>query len=138
MTTKQLQKLERVWRAFDNGENRTLAQFTNRVLATQKANDITFTQALKKVTNTIAYTSPAERSRNNFLESLKTRHNDVYNEMKVRMRKEHGHFSSIADIKSKMTWDDNRKGYVFEGIKGSFFIDVSNSPEEATIHDISN
>lgn len=85
-------------------------------------------QAAKKVAHTEDFVSAAERSRENLLNSLKKDFNAEYNEIRNLSRDKKGRWKSID-----LAWDSARSGYTFTGRDQTFFIDVSNSPEEVHI-----
>lgn len=109
-------------------------QFKHRVNARAKADKMTIKEAAKREARTETFWTAAERSRENFLEGLKTKFDLEYKELRNLSRGPGGKFQSI---KENLTWDKDRGGYVLTAAGGMFFIDVSNSPEEVNIIKVS-
>lgn len=107
-------------------------QFKRRVKARANADQINLKEAAKKEARTETFYSAGERSRDNLIESLKEKHFDTYKELKNASRK-NGKFQKI---KENLKWDTDRKGYVLEAGDKSYFVDVTNSPEEVNLVEI--
>ena len=107
-------------------------QFKRRVKARANADQINLKEAAKKEARTETFYSAGERSRDNLVESLKEKHFDAYKELKNASRK-NGKFQKI---KENLKWDTDRKGYVLEAGDKSYFVDVTNSPEEVNLVEI--
>lgn len=105
-------------------------QFKNRVDATREAYDIESKEAIKKVLNTEAYTNPAERSRKNLLDTIKSDFEDTYNEIRNKIHSGTGKWISDKELMNKMTWDKDRRAYTVTSGGMTYMIDSSNSPEE--------
>ena len=105
-------------------------QFKNRVLAHARWDNLTVKEASRKVLNTEAFTSPAERSRTNFIEGIKEHFKEDYKYLTRLSRDERGRFKALRE---NMKWDKDQKGYV---IGDRYFVDVTNSPEEVVIIDL--
>lgn len=105
-------------------------QFRNRVLAQQRWNNLNVREASRKVLNTETFTSPAERSRTNFIEGIKEHFKEEYKYLAQLSRDERGRYKSLKD---NMKWDKDQKGYV---IGNRYYVDVTNSPEEVIIIDL--
>ena len=88
---------------------------------------------------------PWERSRDNLMSGLKTKHPEAYDKLKNlgsrysgktirdengKITKRTGQFQSITD---NLTWDKERKGYILNAGDKKYFIDVSNSPETVSV-----
>lgn len=124
-------QIKKSWETTD--KHTTYKQYKNRVLAEKTANDLTNKEAIKKVRNSEAFTSAAERSRENFIESLKSNFRKEYDKIR-NLSRQHGRF---RNIKENLTWDKKRAGYTFTDTNNVvYFIDVTNSPEEVNIYAI--
>lgn len=110
----------------------TYMQFKHRVQGRAKRDDITLKAAAKKEARTETFLSAAERSRENLVESIKENYKETYNELKNLSRR-HGKYQSI---KENLEWDKNRNGYILRAGEKSYFVDVTNSPEEVNITEI--
>lgn len=110
-------------------------QFKNRVLAESQAYDITVKEAVKKVINSEAFTTAAQRSRHNLKEALKRDYKEIYAKMRNYSRDEKGHYKSI-----ELEWDKERGAYTFTGFQNGiltrFIIDVIESPHAVTVYAI--
>ena len=119
-------------------------QFRNRIIARIRDNmkvkdklDLTDEQILasaserevkkyiRKEINSESFTSAAERSRTNLVNSLKEDFPEQYKELKTKLGQ--GKFGSI---KSSLVWNQQFGGYVMDG---RYLIDVSNSPKTVNI-----
>lgn len=107
-------------------------QFKRRVQARAKSDNITIKSAAKREARTETFLTAAERSRENILSGIKTKHREVYDELK-NLSREKGRYQSIKD---NLTWDKERKGYTLNANGKNYFIDVSNSPEEINVMEI--
>jgi len=107
-------------------------QFKRRAKARAKKDNISIKMAAKKESRTETFLSPAERSRENLVESIKEKYKDAYKELRNLSRVK-GRFQSIKD---NLTWDKDRKGYILTAGDKHYFIDVTNSPEEVNITEI--
>lgn len=110
----------------------TYMQFKHRVLGRAKKDNINIKEAAKKEARTKTFLSPAERSRENLLESLKTNYSESYNQLK-NLSRSHGKYQKISE---NLTWDTGRNAYVLNANGKSYVIDVTNSPEEVNIEEI--
>lgn len=86
--------------------------FKNRTLARAKRDKMTIRAAAKREARTESFLSAAERSRENLLESFKTKHREVYDEIKNLSRYSG---ETIRDENGRIT---KRKGQ-FEAISGN-------------------
>lgn len=107
-------------------------QFKRRVKSRAERDDISIKEAAKKEARTETFLTAAERSRENLVEAIKTKHSEAYFELKNLSRSK-GKFQSIKD---NLTWDKSRGGYVLKASGKNYFVDVSNSPEEVNIMEI--
>lgn len=107
-------------------------QFKRRARSRAKADKISIKEAAKKEARTETFLSAGERSRENLIEGIKTKHKAAYEELK-NLSREKGRFQSI---KGNLTWDRERNGYVLNAGGKKYFIDVSNSPEEVNIEEL--
>ena len=136
---KNEKKYQRIRKGFEQVKDKntfiTYKQFKNRVQAQMEVNpNLNLNKAIKKVQNTESFTSAAERSRTNLLEALKKDYNTEYKEIRNLSRDEKGHFKKL-----KLDWTKNgdKWGYSFVGLHGlTYFIDVTNSPEEVLVYAI--
>ena len=110
----------------------TYKQFKARVVSRSKSDNISLKDAAKKEARTETFWSPAERSRENLLSSLKEKHSEAYGKIRNLSRNK-GRFASI---KENLKWDKSRGGYVLTSGSKSYFINVTNSPEEVNIEEI--
>ena len=124
--------------------------FKNRTLARAKRDKMTIRAAAKREARTQSFLSAAERSRENILSGIKTKHREVYDKIRDlnklnrysgktirdengKITKRAGQFESMSD---NLVWDKERKGYIFNGNGTKYFIDVSNSPEDVKMTEI--
>ena len=121
--------------------------FKNRTLARAKRDKMTIRAAAKREARTDSFLTAAERSRENILSGIKTKHREVYDELKNlsrysgktirdengRITKRAGQFETISD---NLVWDKERKGYTLNANGKNYFIDVSNSPEDIKVMEI--
>lgn len=105
----------------------TYKRFKKRVMAYSEAKEISIKEASKKVLNTEAFTSPAERSRVNLINAIKEKFPEQYKDIRQLSRNKRGQFTSV---KSNLVWSKELGGYV---LGGKYFIDVTNSPEDVII-----
>ena len=72
-------------------------QFKRRVKARAKKDDMTIKSAAKREARTETFLSAAERSRENLLKSFKTKHKEVYDDIKNlnKLNRDKGRFQSI-------------------------------------------
>lgn len=103
--------------------------------------------AAVKESRTDTIWEPWERSRDNLISGLKTKHHEAYDKLRNlnrysgktirdengKITKKAGQFESIA---GNLTWDKERKGYILNAGNKQYFIDVTNSPEEVNITEI--
>lgn len=110
-------------------------QFKRRVKARSKKDKMTIRAAAKREARTETFLTAAERSRENILSGIKTKHREVYDEIKKlnKLNRDKGRFQSI---KANLTWDKERKGYILNSNGTKYFMDVSNSPEEVNLTEI--
>lgn len=101
--------------------------FKRRVMAYAQAKDLTIKEASKRVVNSEAFTTPAERSRVNLVDAIKERFPEQYKEIRNLSRNQKGQFTSV---RQNLVWDRERAGYI---LGGKYFIDVTNSPEDIII-----
>ena len=108
---------------------------------------MTIKSAAKREARTETFLTAAERSRENILSGIKTKHREVYDEIKNlsrysgktirdengRITKRAGQFESIS---GNLEWDKERKGYTLNANGKNYFIDVSNSPEDIKVMEI--
>lgn len=111
----------------------TYMQFKHRAVNRAKRDDISIKEAAKKEARTETFWKAPERSRENLIAGLKTKHAEAYSELKNLSRSSSGKFQSI---KQNLTWDKNRNGYILNSGGKQYFIDVTNSPEEVEIEEI--
>ena len=71
--------------------------FKNRTLARAKRDKMTIRAAAKREARTESFLSAAERSRENILSGIKTKHREVYDEIKNlnKLNRDKGRFQSI-------------------------------------------
>lgn len=112
--------------------NVSYVQFKNRTLSRAKADNMSVKVAAKREARTETFLSAGERSRENLLEAIKTKHAGAYSELKNLSRVK-GKYQSIKD---NLTWDKKRNGYILNAGNRRYFIDVSNSPEEVNVEEI--
>lgn len=131
---RKYDRIRKAWKSTGgkkaNGQDISYKQFKNRVEAQMNANDLDVKAAIKKELNTETFTTAAERSRSNLLESIKSDYKDVYDDLRYKSRDSRGRLTKLS---GNMVWDTERNGYV---VGGKYFIDVSNSPEEIVIREI--
>ena len=110
-------------------------QFKRRVKARAKSDNMTIKSAAKREARTETFLTAAERSRENILSGIKTKHREVYDEIRElnKLNRDRGRFQSI---KANLTWDTERKGYILNSNGKNYFIDVSNSPEDVKMTEI--
>ena len=111
----------------------TYKQFKARVVSRSKSDNISLKDAAKKEARTETFWSPAERSRENLLSGIKEKHSEAYGRITKLSRNEKGRFTSVKD---NLKWDKDRGGYVLKSGNKSYFINVTNSPEEVNIEEI--
>ena len=72
-------------------------QFKRRVKARAKKDEMTIKSAAKREARTETFLSAAERSRENILSGIKTKHREVYDEIKNlnKLNRDKGRFQSI-------------------------------------------
>ena len=107
-------------------------QFKRRVKSRAANDNISIKEAAKKEARTETFLKAPERSRENLIEAIKTKHTEAYSELKNLSRSK-GKYQSIKD---NLTWDKDRKGYVLNAEGKQYFIDITNSPEEINITEI--
>ena len=107
-------------------------QFKRRVKARAKSDNMTIKSAAKREARTETFLTAAERSRENILSGIKTKHREVYDELK-NLSREKGRYQSIKD---NLIWDKERKGYTLNANGKNYFIDVTNSPEDIKVMEI--
>ena len=107
-------------------------QFKRRVKARAKSDNMAIKAAAKREARTETFLTAAERSRENILSGIKTKHREVYDELK-NLSREKGRYQSIKD---NLIWDKERKGYTLNANGKNYFIDVSNSPEDIKVMEI--
>jgi hypothetical protein len=78
----------------DKAPNVSYMQFKHRTQARAKRDDISLKEAAKKEARTETFLKAPERSRENLIEALKTKHREAYNELKNLSRNK-GKFQSI-------------------------------------------
>ncbi len=119
-------------------------QFRNRIIARIRDNmkvkdkaDLTDTQILasaserevkkyiRKEINSESFTSAAERSRTNLINSLKEDFPEQYKELKTKLG-----LGKFGSIKNNLAWNQTYGAYV---MNGQYLIDVSNSPKTVNI-----
>lgn len=105
-------------------------QFKTRTMNKAKKDNISIKEAAKKEANTESFINAGERSRENLLSALKTKHRESYDELRNLSRNK-GKFAKL-----NLAWDKSRRGYVLNADGKQYFIDVSNSPEEVNITEI--
>lgn len=111
----------------------TYMQFKQRVMSRAKADNMSIKEAAKRETRIDTFWTPAERSRDNLLAGIKEKHSEAYSRIRKLSRNEKGRFTSVKD---NLKWDKQRGGYVLKSGNKSYFIDVTNSPEEVNIEEI--
>jgi hypothetical protein len=130
---KEFNKVKNNPENYDNGKLIVdYKGFKNRTLARAQRDNISVKQAAQKEARTESFKSAADRSRENLIESIKTKHRGEYEELKNLSRSK-GKYQSIKD---NLTWDKNKNGYVLNAGGKQYFIDITNSPEEVTIQEI--
>ncbi len=107
-------------------------QFKRRVKSRAAKDDISIKEAAKKEARTETFVSAAERSRENLIEAIKNKHSEAYKKLKNASRSK-GKFQSI---KENLSWDKKRNGYVLNSGGKQYFIDVTNSPEDVEVEEI--
>lgn len=162
--TQNKVKYNQVRKAYDNIKNKrglSYTQFKHRVksrlnvkrkrgekeTALYKFSKKEIAAAAKKEANTETFVSAAERSRENLVESMKTKFGDSYDRLRQLTRyegetihdesgkilKKSGQFEKMG---SNLVWDQNKKGYTFLSGGKQYLIDISNSPEEINIIEV--
>ncbi len=130
-----------------NKYNISYIGFKQRVLGRAERDNISIKAAAKKEARTETFWNAADRSRDNLIEAIRTKHNEAYSELKNLSRyegetvrdnegniiKRKGQFQAI---KENLTWDKDKRGYILTAGNKQYFIDVSNSPEEVNITEI--
>lgn len=119
--------------------------FRHRVQAAMKAYDLSPLQAAKKVLNTESFTTAAERSRTNLLNSMRKEFNADYKYL-VKLNRQisrdaKGHFTSL---KNNLQWDKDLgtytlRGYRKEGNKITpvkYMIVTTESPKRVFVEEI--
>lgn len=107
-------------------------QFKRRAVSRAKRDNTSLKEAAKKEAHTETFISSAERSRENLIEAIKTKHKEAYNELKNLNRSK----GKYQKIQTNLEWDKGRGGYILNTGEHKYFIDVSNSPEEVNIEEI--
>lgn len=107
----------------------TYKRFKNRIRFRMETDNVDLKTALKKEINTETYTTAAERSRTNLIESLKEDFKSDYDKLR-NLSREKGRFKAL---KENLEWSTEFKGYL---VGGRYLIDVTNSPEQVIITDI--
>ena len=120
-------------------------QFRHRVQATMKAYDLSPLQAAKKVLNTESFTTAAERSRTNLLNSMRKEFNADYKEL-VKLNRQisrdaKGRFTSL---KNNLQWDKDLGTYTLSGYRKEgnkitpvkYMIVTTDSPKRVFIEEI--
>lgn len=114
-----------------DGRTITFTQFKHRVQARAKAEGITIRKAANREKNTLSFTSAAERSRTNLIDSIKEKYGEEFHKLtdiNRKLRDEKGHFTSM---RANMKWSTEYNAYMIGNDEtGIFIIDVSNSPEQ--------
>ena len=114
-----------------DGRTITFTQFKHRVQARAKAEGTTIRKAAYREKNTLSFTSAAERSRTNLIDTMREKYPDYYRTLtniNKQLRDDKGHFTSI---RSNMKWSKEYNAYMIgDSYTGVFIIDVSNSPEQ--------
>lgn len=119
--------------------------FRHRVQAAMKAYDLSPLQAAKKVLNTESFTTAAERSRTNLLNSMRKEFNADYKEL-VKLNRQisrdaRGHFTSL---KNNLQWDKDLGTYTLSGYRKEgnkitpvkYMIVTTESPKKVFIEEI--
>lgn len=115
------------------GMDITFRQFKNRVLAKMKMEGISASKAARRTLNTESFTTAAQRSRTNLVDSIRREFRAQYGELSrlnKTLRNERGQFTSL---KSNLVWSKEYNGYV---LGDRYLVDVSNSPKEIIITDL--
>lgn len=107
-------------------------QFKRRVKSRAAKDEISIKEAARKEARTETFLKAPERSRENLIEAIKTKHSDAYKKLK-NVSRSRGKFQSIKD---NLTWDKSRNGYVLNADGRSYFINITNSPEDVEIEEI--
>lgn len=107
----------------------TYIQFKRRIKLRMESSDVNLKTALRKEANTETYTSAAERSRVNLIESLKEDFKGDYDKLR-NLSREKGRFKAL---KENLEWSKEYNAYL---VGGRYLIDVTNSPEQVIITDI--
>lgn len=110
----------------------TYKQFKARVVSRSKADNISLKEAAEKEARTETFWSPAERSRENLISAIKEKHAEAYEQLRNLSRKK----GRYASVKENLQWDKDRKGYTLVADGKSYFIDITNSPDDVTIKEI--
>lgn len=138
LTKKEKAKRKTLWKKirkiYDKGskelkEKTPYRTFKKLVRAKVKSTDKTWEEAAKEEVRTRKFTSAEQVAKENFFEGLKGKFRDTYDEMRGKM-----HLRKGEKMWDRIMWDDDKKMYSFTNHKGEkFWVDISNSPEEAYI-----
>lgn len=122
-----------------NEKTRQGVKTDKRTIFERKLSDFNIRDAQREIArlkNTEAYTSAAERSRNNMKQMMKERFSDSWEEFNS-LRQKRDERGRYIKINNQMHWNTEMGGYTFIDEEGhTRFIDVSNSPEEIKFTDL--
>ena len=131
INARKYKQIRKVWEKTNKAVD--YIHFKRTTLAKAVAGNLSIKEAAKKTANTEDFVSPAQRSRQNLINSFKENFKLEYDEIRKMSRNNKGEFISL---KENLTWDKNLKGYTFNSGTATYFIDVSNSPESVEIYEI--
>lgn len=102
LTKKQKQANKRTYDAIRKGYDSSskpisYISFKHRVQARMKADGLSAKEATKKELNTLTFTSAAERSRNNLIDSIKESFPDEYKQLRYLSRDAHGKLKAVRE-----------------------------------------
>lgn len=107
--------------------------FKHRVMARMSSDGLDVKAAVKKELNTLTFTSAAQRSRNNLIDSIKEDFPEEYKKLRYLSRNKEGKF---IPIRENLTWDTEENYYKFTAFTSvEYYIDVTNSPKEVVIRE---
>lgn len=109
-------------------------QFKRRAVSRAKRDNTSLKEAAKKEAHTETFVSSAERSRENLIEAIKTKHKEAYDQLKNLNRNK----GKYQKIQTNLEWDKGRGGYILNTGEKKYFIDVSNSPEGVDIEELAD
>lgn len=117
-----------------DGDPISYRQFKQQVKYRMKTDRLTARQAAYKYLNTEVFTSKAERSRYNLVESIKEQFPEAYKEMSRINRGIRSKEGRATRLLGNLKWSKDFNAYTL----GDYIIDVSNSPKGVYFTPIDN